>query len=152
MIENGTELIVKGFQIGLGIGFAIGHLLFHHLVLPADDFHRGDIPQAHGSKKGQQLRLNDGGFCLPCAVLQAAAQVLFVDLVELGKAHVQTGVQPQMEILLPLHGVPFQRKAALRQVLCLTGPVLVPALHIPGVVLLVPVNRHDAPPYTVTSP
>lgn len=152
MIEDGAKLIVKGFQIGLGIGLSIGQFLLHHLILPADDLYGGDVSQTHISEKGDQLGVDDGGLGLPGAVLQAATQILLVDLAEVGKAHVQAGVQTQAEALLPFHGFPFQCEAAPHQIFCFSSPVLVPSLHIPGVVLLVLVDRHGAPPYAVTPP
>ena len=37
MVENGTELIMKGFQIHRGVRFSLGIPVVDHLILPVDN-------------------------------------------------------------------------------------------------------------------
>ena len=107
VVEDGAQLVVQRLQIGLRIGRAPGAFLLHNLILPADHIHRGDVPHPQILEKRQDLFLNDRRLCLPGAGFQAAADVLFVDLVEVGKTHVQAGILPLEEGGLPVNRLPL---------------------------------------------
>ena len=135
MVENGAELIVDRFQIGLGQrpSMTIGQLPY--FVLPVDDVLGCDLRELSIPKIREDFLLNDALFGKPCVQFELWLHVFLVQRHEALKAHVDVRLFLHQELPFPCLCLLLGSKATLQFLLPGSLPIGVAKLHIPCTVV-----------------
>ena len=142
MIENGTELIVQGFEIHRRIRFAALIPTFDHLILPSDNVFGLDRVHFPLGEIGKQLGADDMLFRVPSVLFQPVLHIGCVGVYKTFKGHIQISFYLMELFTLPSKRLPFRRKATLCRLVYLALPIRKTVVDLPSVVFGIFINGH----------
>ena len=113
VIENGTELIVQGFEIHRRIRLAALIPTFDHLILPSDNVFGLDRIHFSLGEVREQFGANDVLLGVPGVLFQPILHIGCLGVDKALKCHIQIGFYLVKLFPLPSKRLSFRRKATL---------------------------------------
>ncbi len=142
VVEDGAELGVYGFKIGLGVGLTPFVPAGQQFVLPRNHVFGGNFVDFPLTEVGQNLLLDDVLLGQPGVLFEPGSHILGVEFHERTKGHVQVAGGLHLKTAFPLLGLPLSGKAPLTLLLALPRPVPIPRHDVPCAPLFVLKYRH----------